>query len=504
MKTISPLRESSEINKFAVDQSLDLGGASSSSRNRGGWILYDRDCRYCIAAATRFAPIFAKRGFRFIPLQTPWVQQRLGLVPGAPLEEMRVLTLDDTDLGGADAILFLARQVWWLWPLSIVGRLPGMHGVVDAGYRWIAAHRGCVHLAQGGQICLVRPVNRPSARERRGIGGLADEMPVRLGPSASGRCHLIAESPVRKNLSIHSWVPLAILPLAALCVHGRVAPWVFMWLMAGAIFLGCKWLTLDRAKRRGIRPSLRRQLAYLFLWAGMDAESFLGPQCQLDSTTDTLRRLSWALGKVAAGVGLLFGLARHLPNELLAGWAGMIGTILILHFGLFDLAASCWRLAGVNARPIMNAPLRSTSVSEFWGRRWNQALHQLVMQVFFRSFARSFGVVRATLVGFFISGLIHELVISVPAGAGYGLPAGYFLLQGWAVIAQRTPIGQFWWHRRPADNLPGSRASRPCYDRGIPARIFTFTVIAAPAFWLFHPPFVHRVIIPFMQAIGAL
>src|SRR5438552_7894099 len=78
-----------------------------------GWILYDGECRYCIAAAKRFDRLFRRRGFTFIPLQTPWVQKRLGLHPGAPLEEMRVLTRDNQDLGGANAVIFLAGKVWW-------------------------------------------------------------------------------------------------------------------------------------------------------------------------------------------------------------------------------------------------------------------------------------------------------------------------------------------------------------------------------------------------------
>jgi hypothetical protein len=32
-----------------------------------------------------------------------------------------------------------------------------------------------------------------------------------------------------------------------------------------------------------------------------------------------------------------------------------------------------WRLAGVDRRPLFLAPLRSTSLAEFWGRRWNLA-----------------------------------------------------------------------------------------------------------------------------------
>ena len=40
--------------------------------------------------------------------------------------------------------------------------------------------------------------------------------------------------------------------------------------------------------------------------------------------------------------------------------------------------------------------------------------------------------------------------------------------------------------------------------RGISGRIFTILIAAGPAFWLFHPPFVRNVILPFMKAIGAL
>jgi len=219
----------------------------------------------------------------------------------------------------------------------------------------------------------------------------------------------------------------------------------------------------------------------------MDAPSFLGPRSPAKLTRDICLRLMFAVTKIAAGGFLLFGLARHDHPPLLAGWIGMIGTILILHFGLFDLATVFWRTAGITARPIMNAPWKSASLSEFWGRRWNGAFNQLVMEIFFRPFARSLGTTRATLTAFLISGLIHELVISLPAGAGYGLPAGYFLLQGWGVIAQRTPM-----------------RGRVRLRNGVAGRMFTLFLVGAPAFGLFHPPFVMRVILPFMRAIGAL
>jgi hypothetical protein len=44
------------------------------------------------------------------------------------------------------------------------------------------------------------------------------------------------------------WAPLAVLPLAAIALRAVLIPWVFMWLLAAAIFAGCKWQTLWEAR----------------------------------------------------------------------------------------------------------------------------------------------------------------------------------------------------------------------------------------------------------------
>ena len=114
-----------------------------------GWILYDGACPSCTASARWFDRIFRRRGFLFLPLQTEWIGQQLGLEVDATLEEMHVLTNEGRDIAGADAVLFLARRVWWAWPVVAFAQLPGMHKLLDRGYRWIAAHRGCDHIECG-------------------------------------------------------------------------------------------------------------------------------------------------------------------------------------------------------------------------------------------------------------------------------------------------------------------------------------------------------------------
>jgi predicted DCC family thiol-disulfide oxidoreductase YuxK len=441
--------------------STDLCSLETRPDGPRGWIFYDADCRYCTAAAQRFKGLFARRGFHFTPLQTSWAQKRLGLTPGAPLREIRVLTQDRRDLGGADAVIFLAGQIWWSKPLGLLGQLPGIYRAVDRAYHWIAAHRGCTHIACHAARCAGCQGGDPAAPERL----------VRLSGSTG---------------PITAWLGLVILPSLVLITYRHVAPWLFMWMMVAAIFLDCKWLTFWRTKlTHPLSPA--RVLGYFFLWPGMDAARFLDDHPPLVSGTTESRRAIFASLKLTAGAALLFCVAPLTPNALIAGWIGMIGMILILHFGLFDLAAIAWRTAGVEAKPIMNAPLQATSLSDFWGRRWNGAFNQLVLTVFFRRLARAIGSIRATLTAFLVSGLIHELVISLPAGAGYGLPTAYFLLQGWGVIAQRSPLG----------NQLGIRS-------GIRGRVFTMLITAGPVFWLFHPPFVRNVILPFMKVIQAL
>ena len=89
------------------------------------------------------------------------------------------------------------------------------------------------------------------------------------------------------------------------------------------------------------------------------------------------------------------------------------------------------------------------------------------------------------LLVFLLSGLVHELVISVPARGGYGLPTGYFLLQGLGVAAEHTRVGR-----------------RIGLGHGWRGWLFTMLVTAAPAFWLFHPPFIRNLILPMLKALN--
>jgi alginate O-acetyltransferase complex protein AlgI len=85
------------------------------------------------------------------------------------------------------------------------------------------------------------------------------------------------------------------------------------------------------------------------------------------------------------------------------------------------------------------------------------------------------------------SGLAHELVISLPAAAGYGLPTGYFLLQWLGLIVEKSSYGR-----------------RLGLNRAWTGRLFAALIVVGPIGILFHVPFVNRVIVPFLVTTNAL
>ena len=113
------------------------------SESRNGWVLYDGDCSMCVRLAGRFASILRRHGFDLAPLQSPWVRSRLGSLACEPLDEMFVLSSSGDVIGGADAVVFLARGIWWAWPLYAITKLPGLMWLLAHLYRWVARNRNC-------------------------------------------------------------------------------------------------------------------------------------------------------------------------------------------------------------------------------------------------------------------------------------------------------------------------------------------------------------------------
>jgi predicted DCC family thiol-disulfide oxidoreductase YuxK len=437
-------------------------------RDWRGSVFYDADCSFCARWANRCRRLLERNGFALVPLQSREARLTLTVLETDLLAEMRVRTADGLVLGGADALVHLAKVVGWGWPLAALASLPGMKSVLRRVYQFVARHRAC-----GTGSCPATPTDISAKLERRPP---ARHEHVDLEPRrAGGR---------RSDVARFAWLPLALLTVSTVVWGIRLAAWKYMWAIAGALFVGCKWMTFRAAQHPD--ASFGRIVGFLFGWPGMNAEEFFSAQ-----TVQRPRFDAWALAasKVLLGSVLIWGIARwcYPSNAIAAGWVGLIGLVFVLHFGLFDFLSLTWRTAGVNARPIMQAPILSQSPAEFWGRRWNTGFHYLSNRFLFRPLRRRVGLGAATMLVFVVSGLVHELVISVPARGGYGWPTAYFVLQGAGVLFEHTGFAR----------VHG-------VGRGWKGWLFTVVVTAAPAFCLFHPPFILNVIIPFLKTLGAL
>ncbi len=214
------------------------------------------------------------------------------------------------------------------------------------------------------------------------------------------------------------------------------------------LFLVMKIVMLAAYRRDGRRLSLPRTFAFVFLWPGMKPSTFeeRGPG-PLAGTDHLL-----ADGFVRLGLGaLLVAVGRAAWIETGSRWltAALLlpGISLVLHFGVLNVLAGCWRFVGVDAYRLFRAPLLARSLSEFWGRRWNLAFSEMVTVAVYRPVSAKLGRGAGTFAAFVFSALTHELALSVPARGGYGLPSVYFLLQGALVLVEKrtgwTP-GRVW------------------------------------------------------------
>ena len=180
--------------------------------------------------------------------------------------------------------------------------------------------------------------------------------------------------------------------------------------------------------------------------------------------------LTRGVAAIVAGLALLV-VARLIASPVVVFMLALPALSLILHFGIVDVTTALYRRSGWPVNEPFRNPLASRSLSEFWSRRWNVGFSEMIAVAVHRPVRRVAGEPAALFASFLASGLLHELAISVPVGAGHGLPTLYFLLHGALVGVERR------------------------FPR-LASRAWTIFWLVAPLPVLFHPPFLRGIVWP--------
>ena len=248
---------------------------------------------------------------------------------------------------------------------------------------------------------------------------------------------------VRKSMVLQSWLLLFLSVLIVYFLFIDTHAILRMFGLITTAFTGMKVVSATAGyQRKIIKLTFKQWLFFSLTWAGMKADLFetLGNKPLPDGN----RLIRFGLNRIFFGLLLVFAahgiVLLHLNPDMRYVLVSMIlltAFSLILHFGLLNISAGIWRFLGVNTYPLFNEPLKATSLTEFWSKRWNVAFSEMTSITIFRPLKDKAGSGPALMIAFMFSGLLHELAISVPVKSGYGLPMLYFMIHGSVVFVEK-------------------------------------------------------------------
>jgi Membrane bound O-acyl transferase family len=187
--------------------------------------------------------------------------------------------------------------------------------------------------------------------------------------------------------------------------------------------------------------------------------------------------------RILVGVSLIFT-ANFISLEIFANLLRLIGLSFILHFGILNISTGAWRKMGVDVKELFIAPYQSKSLKEFWGKRWNMAFSEMTALIAYKPLKAKIGINTAMFVSFLMSGILHEIAISFPVSAGYGLPLLYFLIHGILMYLESKIL----WIKK-------------LIEQPILSRLWVYFWLILPMPLLFHEKFIREVIMPLCNLV---
>lgn len=128
-------------------------------------VLYDADCDFCRHSSHVLHSLDSRGRLRFTPLQSFAATEAGDPSLAALSDRLHVRDDDGSWASGGGAMIRLAAEIPLLAPLALVGGLPGVEVLVDAGYRLVADHRGAISRWLRLDRCRFEP-GRPTTSSR--------------------------------------------------------------------------------------------------------------------------------------------------------------------------------------------------------------------------------------------------------------------------------------------------------------------------------------------------
>lgn len=227
-------------------------------------------------------------------------------------------------------------------------------------------------------------------------------------------------------------------------------------------------------------------IAFCLGWFGMRPalfEKFPGPS--LPFTKILLKGVS----RILVGILLLYFSMiielRFQPEDyFIAQLFLLAGISLMLHFGILNIVTALWGSLGVNVTELFQAPYKSTSLKEFWGKRWNRAFSEMTALIAYRPLKNKLGAETSLILSFLLSGLLHEVAISLPVMKGFGLPMLYFVIHAIAMQLETRSI------------FVQKLLKQKWFEH-----VWVLSLLIIPMPLLFHRIFVEQVLVPLRSVV---
>ncbi len=183
---------------------------------------------------------------------------------------------------------------------------------------------------------------------------------------------------------------------------------------------------------------MKPYLIFAMAWFGMDPGTFQKRREGLSWKDD----LAWGFAMMLVGT-----LGAYLVWVM--EWRQILVMFLPMslgfHFGALRVLKGILRRAGFPVRTLFPNLLKARGVADFWSRRWNVGYSQMMQRVVGRPVGKVWGKKVGIFSVFLVSGLLHEVAITLPVGSGYGLPTAFFAAHGLLVLLEGKlgrPLGK--------------------------------------------------------------